>query len=213
MHWFLDWTGWQAFTAIATGVLAGTIFFAIRQMRQARRSTNAQLAVDLFRELRKEKVKKTLRKIYELEPEHVKRLSTSSNEEDKKLRDEIYGLLDKFEMLGGLVNRSIIDKPLAIEAYGGAPALRCWYCLVKFIRKEERYKRGFLLQNYEAFTRICLDYFAKEQIKVKFYKEDSSEAPIDLIQFFTGLEKGDERYPRKLRQIKKDRKKDTQGEV
>ncbi len=204
--WWLSKGDWQLVSAIATWFLVLGVVYAFWQVQQARLSTNAQLAMELFRVLRSEESKNTLRLIYRLRPEDIPRLHTNTNIGIENLKNEINSLLDKFEMLGSLVNHSIIEKSLAIEAFGGAPALRCWYCLAEYIRKEEDCKRGFFLQNYEAFTRLCLDYFDKEQVEVKFYKEDSSETPKDLIQFFAGLEKGDNRYPRSLKEIKRGRK-------
>lgn len=209
---------WRVLTGFATWVLAGGVIVAIRQIYETRKSTNAQLAVELFRELRSTGSKDTLHLVYRLRPEDLKRLHENTNIGIKNIKNEINSLLDKFEMLGSLVNHRIIDKPLAIKAFGGAPALRCWYKLVEYIRKETC-KRGYFLQNYEAFTRLCLDYFNKEQVKVKFYKEDSSEPPEDLlqfsgdlVQFFGSLKKEDERYPRSLEEIKRDRKNKARAE-
>ena len=198
---------WQVLTAVATWVLAGGVFLAILQIYQARKSTNAQIAVELFRELRIEGSKDTLRLIYN-------RLGANTNYIGiEKIKIQVNGLLDKFEMLGNLVDNGIIDPPLAIEAYGGPPALRCWYCLAKYIRAEER-KRGYFLQHYEAFVRRCLDYFREEKVEIKFHKEGSSEPPEDLlqfsgdlVQFFGSLNTEDERYPRRLEDIKRARKK------
>lgn len=116
-------------------------------------------------------------------------------------------------MLGSLVNKEIVDKQLAIEAFGGAPALRCWYKLVGYIRNETC-KRGYFLDNYEVFTRASLEYFDKKDAKVNFYKEDSSKLPEelakfsgDLVQFFGSLKgKRGTRYPRNLAKIRRDRK-------
>ena len=44
--------GWSAIQAIATCVLIAGIIVAIIQMRNARKSTNAQIAMQLFKELR-----------------------------------------------------------------------------------------------------------------------------------------------------------------
>ena len=205
-YWVWDW---RVLAGIATWVLAGGVFLAFSQIREARKSTNAQLAVELFKELRSQKTKHTLGLIYRLRPENIERLNERPNTNIgiKNLKDEINSLLDKFEMLGSLVNRGIVDKSLAIEAYGGAPALRCWYCLAGYIREEEKSWRGFFLQNYEDFTRTCLEHFNREQVKIKFYKENSTDEPIDLVQFFKGLQKGDEHYPRSLKGIKRYRTK------
>ena len=68
---------WQVVAAIATWLLAGGITFAIVQVQQARRSTNAQLAVEFFQRLKDEK--DTLRRIYELGPEDIKLISKNSD--------------------------------------------------------------------------------------------------------------------------------------
>ena len=60
---------WEIVAAIATWILAGGIIFAIVQVQQARKSTNAQIAVGLFRELRNEKALRMLRSIYNLRRE------------------------------------------------------------------------------------------------------------------------------------------------
>ena len=64
---------WQMVAAIATGVLAidvGIGFWrAKKQLEETRKSANAQLAVELFRELRNERFKEILRFIYSLKPE------------------------------------------------------------------------------------------------------------------------------------------------
>ena len=72
----MDWTwGWTAVYAIATCVLAGGIGVAIwqiietrrstnKQLNAARESTNAQIAVELFKELRSTDALKKLRSIY-----------------------------------------------------------------------------------------------------------------------------------------------------
>lgn len=195
---------WRAITAFATWFLAGGVYLAFSQIREARRSTNAQLATDLFRMLRSEQLKKTGDLIYRLRPDDIRRLCESSYESNntsvRNLKDEINGLLDKYEMLGSLVNRHIIDESLAIEAYGGVPALKCWYKLVAYIRIETC-KRGYFLPNYEAFTRRCLEYFHDKHIEVNFYEEaDGTKNP--LVTLFT-LDSS--LRPRNLKKIQKDR--------
>ncbi len=200
---------WQVVAAIGTWLLAGGVVFAIRQVQQAKKSTNAQLAVALFDKLREERTKDTLRKIYQLSREQIKDL-LDSNEDNKNLRNEIDGLLDKFELLGSLVEQGIIDNRLAMEAFAGPAALRCWYQLVQYIKKEQT-KRGFFLENYEDFTRCALDYFKKRQIKVKFSEEGEKENGKDLV---VELQK-EELCPRSLKEIKRGRKskKKDEGEA
>ena len=114
------WDGdtWQIIAAIATWLLAGGVVFAILQLRQARLNTKAQIAMDLYRELRNYETVEKIRSIYGLKPEDTKYLPTN------KKKDIDY-VLERFNMLGALVAQDIIDKQLAIETYSGHPALRC----------------------------------------------------------------------------------------
>jgi len=130
-NWDWDWeTGWSIIAAFATWVLAGGIFFVFWQIMETRRSTdtqleaarlstNAQLAVELFKELRKEEILKTLRRIYRMTPNDLKRLPNASNmgedSEDVKLRNDIEQVTDNLELLGGLVAQEIFDTKIAIE--------------------------------------------------------------------------------------------------
>ena len=184
---------WQMVAAIATCVLAGSLFAAIWQIKVTRKSTNAQLAVNLFRELRSEETKNTLRFIYQLRAEDIQHLCRTDIH-------NIDSILDKFEMLGGLVNRDVIDKPLAIETYAGASALRCWYQLCQLYIRKEQEKRGYYCENYENFARLSLDYFKKAVVRVKFHLE--GEEDKELV--FEELQK-DELRPRNFAEIRRDR--------
>ena len=195
----MDWTwGWTALGTIATCILAASVFFAIWQIRQAKLSTNAQIAVELFRELRSEKILENLRFIYSLKPkEDVENLPDFE-------RYNIGYVLDRFEILGALVAKKIINKKLAIETYVGQPALRCWYQLCQHYVKKEQDKLGYYHDNYEAFAKECLDYFGDNHIRVglhnKYFKIENLVAEFQKDEL-KGLR------PRNLKKIKRDRKK------
>ena len=126
----MDWTwGWSAVQAIATCVLAAGIGVAIWQIiitrENTRKSTSAQLAVELLRELRSEEVKDHLRYIYNLSPKDMQYLRNR----DKNLIESVF---DKFHLLGDLVERGIIEKRFATEL--GPAALRCWYQLFDYLK-------------------------------------------------------------------------------
>jgi hypothetical protein len=220
MFWFLVWPcintinwntiNWEAVAAIATCVLAGGIGVAIwqivvtrkntnRQLEEARKSTNAQLAVELFRELRNKEALEIFRFIYTLKPqEEVKSLPAVD-------RHNIDYLLDRFDLLGKLVNRKIIDKPLAVESFGGPRVLRCWFQLGHYIRQVQS-ERGYYVVNYEDFTHQTLKYLDNEGAKVGF-KNPQVTPPVtieDLVQELK--ERENERdetkpYPRSLEHI------------
>ena len=191
----MDWTwSWTAVGAIATCVLAGGIGFAIWQIWETRRSTSAQVAVGLFKELRNAETVEMLRSIYALKSYDFKPL-LSKNEK------EIDYVLGRFEMLGALTLTKIIDKKLAIETYGGAPALKCWYKLYDYIREVQN-RRGYCFENYELFVELCLKYFKKYKVQVKFYKKGEENEEIDLVTELTKSQFS----PRSKKKIKKERK-------
>ena len=103
---------WTAVGAIATCILSGGIGFAILQIMEARRSTNAQIAVSLFKELRGPEIIDKLRSIYLRKPEDFKDLT---NSEGELIEKDIDYVIHRFEMLGALVVNGIIDRRLAIE--------------------------------------------------------------------------------------------------
>jgi len=193
---------WQVVAAIGTWLLAGGVAFAFLQVKQARKSTNAQLAFNLFSTLRNPEIKKLLRDtIYALKPDETINLA----DEQKVAIDE---LIDWFDMLGSLVAEGIVDKKIAIESFAGPPALRCWYQLAPYIRQEDR-DRGFYADNYEDFTRCSLEHFAKNKVRVMFHRKGEEESRKNLVvelqsykKTKTGL------YPRSLKEIKKARKKE-----
>jgi len=180
---FVNWTVLSGF---ATWVLAGGIFLAFWQIREARKSTNAQIAVEMFKELRNYETVEKLRLIYNLKPEDIK---------DKT--KEIDYVLDRLNMLGALVANGIVDKKLAIESYGGFSALRCWDRLCTDYIRIEQHDRGYYYENYEAFARLALEYFHKEGIEINL-------CGVDVVE---KLWKNTLLQPRSLEEIKGKRKK------
>ena len=143
---------WTVLSGFATWVLAGGIGVAIWQIREARKSTNAQIAIGLFQELRSNETLKTLRYIYGLEPENIKNLS----QDDK---NKITYVLERLGMLGALIANGIIDEKLATEIYGGATALKCWYQLKDYIRGVENRQGLQWGMHVEDFAARALEYW------------------------------------------------------
>jgi len=197
-HWILFKTvNWIVLTGFATWVLAGGVFAAFVQIRESQKSTNAQIAMELFRELRNEKAIKKMRQIYELES-HVKYLSLL----EKKDVDYI---LDRLDTLGNLVKMGIIDKKLAIETYGGPPALRFWYKLKDYI-EQIREQRGFYADNFEGFVNASINYLDENKIVVNYYNKGEEDKLINLVFELRGKEFS----PRSWKQIETDRKNKKQ---
>jgi hypothetical protein len=190
-----DSQAWQIVAAIGTWILAGGVVFAFLQVRQSRKSTNAQIAVELFRELRGTDNISGLRAIYSLTPDKFANLS-------RAILDQIDSVLERLDMLGGLVAKGIIDEELAIENFAGPPAMRCWYQLAENLIRPRQGERGWYCENYEDFTRRSLDYFKKTNNKIWFYREPEKDKRIDLV---AELQK-DKLRPRSLKEIKKERK-------
>ena len=203
MNWMLFWT---AVYAIATCVLVTGIGIAIwqiivtrkntaEQLEAARKSTNAQLAVELFRELRSEETLNTLRFIYDLKPDHIKDLHPTD-------MNNIDSLLDKFEMISALVNHEIVDKRIAIDVFAGPPALRCWHQLAEYIRAKGN-KRGFFIKHYEAFTRSTLEYFHNADTEIYLYLRWEKEGIPLVKKFFEWRDNKNPCWPRSLEEIER----------
>lgn len=194
MDWtqFWTWEGWIAVGTVATCILAAGVFLAFWQIVQARRSTNAQTAISMFRELRGPVTVEKLRLIYELTKEDFKDIPVEKSK-------EIDHIIDKYAALEVLVENGIIDKKIAVEA--GPPALRCWYRLHAYI-KSTRDRRGYYGDNFEAFVRRTLDHFCRNNMCVKFWRVKNKDEELDLV---IELNKESLR-PRSLKEIKKDRK-------
>lgn len=197
LSWIVSWPSqlWTFIAAIATCVLALTVIVAIYQIRVARRSTNAQIFVGLYKELRDETIVMKLRNVYEA--------TKSAMKNSGDVQRDIDYVLDRLDTLGTLVDTGIIDERLAIETYGGPPALRCWYCVKEYIR-DEQYYRGYYSENFEAFVRLSLDYFAERHIKVKFYRKPKKHEAIDLVKELKKPELGHLR-PRSAKDIRRQR--------
>jgi hypothetical protein len=194
---------WEVLTGFATWILAGGVFLAFWQIGQARKSTNAQIAMDLFRELRSDRALEILRFIYSLKPEEDRQTLHAID------LHSIDYVLDRFDMLGALVDEGIVDTRLAIDVYAGVTALRCWYVLHQYIWKV-RDKRKYFGENVEAFTNRCLYYFDSNHIEVGF--ENTHITIPDLVkELKDAKEQKDEvkkkLYPRSLEEIKRDRKR------
>jgi len=177
---------WNQLAAIATWFLVLGIVFAILQIQETKRSTNAQVAVSLFEKLRDGNILNTFREIYGLKPNDIRRLLTSTKEEDVKLRHRIEGVLDKFELLGALVAQGVIDERIAIEAYGGPPVPKCWYQLGGNYIKKVRRQRGLFCKYVEDFAARTFDYQKKlspEDEWVWFRRSEKGKL-INLIEKF-----------------------------
>jgi len=206
---------WQVLTGFATWVLAGGIGVAIwqiivtrentnQQLAETRKSTNAQIAMDLFKELRDEETIKKLRVIYDSVYDMSKPIDIKDLKGHKK--NDIDFVIDRFDVLGVLVDKGIVDDKLA-DVYAGTPSLRCWYILREYI-KEVRKERGYFGDNLEGFARLSLEHFKKTHIKVKFYKKYEEDKGIDLV------ERLQEKVlqPRCFEKIKKDREEQWEKE-
>jgi hypothetical protein len=180
--WWLSKGNWQVVTAIATWFLALGVAYAFLQVQQARRSTNAQIAVGLFENLRDEKILKTE---WDIIYKNDRKVIKGFLDDDKKKEEteKIGRVLDWLDILGILVKKDIVDKDLAIMGFAGVTAVRCWYRLVDFIREmQSERKRGFYAEYYEDFTHECMKMFGNQHIKVKLQGVDG-----DLIELIEKL--------------------------
>lgn len=183
-------------------MLAGGVAAAIQQIYETRKSTNAQIAMDLFRELRDKKTMAETRKIYAL-PDNF---SEPENEYQKEI---IEYLISQLNFLGVLVEKGIIDKELAPDAYAGTTSLRCWYKLHKYIW-EERCKRKYFGEYFEGFTNRSCQYFKDNKIEVGF--KNQYIIIDDLVKTLLDAKRNSDKskkrlYPRSICEIKRARKR------
>lgn len=195
-----DWSwDWSVFGGFATWVLAGGVFFIFWQIMEARRGTHAQVAVELFRELRSNETLKNLRFIYGLKPEEIKDLLDEGPDQNKDKLEKIVHVLDRFELLGALVKQGIIDERLAIEAYGGPPVVKCWYQLGELYIKEIRKQRGLFCKYVQDFARRTVRYQLKRAPKdewICFLKEIPVKRSEDRINLIEVLQKDELLFPK-----------------
>ena len=185
--WWVNIPTW----ILALGVLGG-LWFTWWQIRETRKSTNAQVAVDLFNRLREDEAVYALRTIYRHEPEDLAILLDIKPEDEKRTNGEKIGLkkgieyvLDNLELIGALVANEIIDERMAIEAYGGTTVLRCWYVLREYIKKARTQRGGPYCKYLEDFAWRALEHQKKvpQDERILFYKDDPNK-PFDLIRYF-----------------------------
>jgi hypothetical protein len=165
-------SNWQFLTLIVTSVTAFvllvTVIVAWSHVRATRKSTDAQLAVGLYKTFYGAETRKIVRSIYELDHEKIMKLLRSE-------KDEIEMVLNFLDMIGHLLKQGGTDKYLAVGALGGAPALRCWHKLGQCIKEEREERRG-------GYYCIGLEYFAKFVIKYQI-----TNTPINQwIKFYPG---------------------------
>jgi len=195
LFWHLwDWT---EIMAIATWILAAGVGVAVweaahtksqaeKQAEVSRNSMKAQIAVELFDMLRHEDILTTFRKIYDLEPTDITRMMQHPSKADVALRQEIGGILDKFELLGALVHQGIIDEHIAIEVYGGPSVLKCWYQLGEDYIKRIRKKRGLFCKHVEDLSARTFNYQRNSASKEEWicFSRGKSDKLVNLIQYY-----------------------------
>ncbi len=187
-----DAATWQVVAFIATWLLAGGVAFAFSQVQQARRSTNAQIAISLFNELRSDETVRILHFIYNLKPERIKNLPNKGRSQNIDKDKNIDYVLDRLELLGALVKQGIIDERLAIEAYGGPPVLKCWYQLGENYIKEIQKQRGLFCKCIEDFAKRTVNYQLKHAPKdewICFLKKiplSQNDDKVNLVNVLKG---------------------------
>ena len=174
---------WVALGAIATCVLAVSIFLAIWQAGEARRNRNAQLAVDLSQEFRGIETREVFRLIYYsiYEGDDVlkdRRRGQQLNElEYRKVAD----VIDRMELVGVLVARGIVDESLAIGLFK-RPLIGCWARLSGFIDRR-REERGYYARYFQDSAKRCVKYQIEHDPRKEWIKLTIDNQPEeDLVK-------------------------------
>jgi hypothetical protein len=159
----IAWSGWSILEALANWILVCGIIIAIWQISESRRTTNAQLAVDILEKFKEKEIIDILEEIYNLDEidkqylkdQPIENISLRRLYSEKRHR--INQVLYRIDLLAALVKRGIIEDKLAIEIYFGASVLRCWYQLGDVYIKELRKQRGIFC--------IAIDDFVKRSLR------------------------------------------------
>ena len=124
---------WGEVTAIATSPLAlsllggiGAAVFAAQQVREARKSREAQMAAEFFRRWNEDALVETRRMVREFKsPEQLCEAFTAYGSADAAEADVLYRELDYFEQLAALENQGAFDLEL-IKLLLGRTLIERW---------------------------------------------------------------------------------------
>jgi hypothetical protein len=176
----IDWTlTWVTVQAIATCVLAVGIGIAVWQVRETRKSTAAQFAIDLSRKLH-EIGRKTFLLVYcVLCEDDVLKDKRNGREISESSRITIGNIIDHFELLGTLVAHGIIDKKIAINLFKG-PVIRYWSRLEPLV-KRRREIRGYYSKYFEYFTKQCVKYQIEHDPTCEWVKIQINDEPYENL--------------------------------
>jgi hypothetical protein len=143
------------FTAIAAIAVAAGIWIAWHELRQTRRNTILQLIDSTASYLRSDEALEALRSIYDLTPEQVTGL---------KLNPQQIRVLETIETLGEMVNEKLVGDPKpVVRMWAGVLALRCWYQLHDYIKRQRDERGTIYCENLEDLARRTIRYVREER--------------------------------------------------
>lgn len=184
------------YNQVPTLILGIGTIAAVYQVAQTRRGTSSQVAVELFRHLRRPDTLWTLRALYEIGPEEAIRLVQpdreratargQKEEQMQKLRDELDDVIDNLELIGSLVSDGIIDRRMAVEAYAGSTALRCWYVLGGYVPIMRQERGSSYCTYFEDFAARAFEHFKNRRRafgKPVMFRRGASGEHLDLVQY------------------------------
>ena len=162
---------WQMVAAIATAVLAGSIFVGIRQLRETQRRAKLEFTERRLERLNTPDFKEGLEIAYKRPPSKLSEL-------EKEDQDKIVPVLEHMHTLGLLVKGGYADKKLAIEAHRGK-FIRCWYKLMPCICYERK-NRGKYGEGIEYLAKEAYKYQQKKLPKEQWVKLNGEVCKIDI---------------------------------
>jgi hypothetical protein len=146
---------WQAVEAVGTWAGVVLLVFAalvalLYEFPEARRTRHAQAAMDIFRQLRSQEQKESLKAIENLQTEDI----------PPEMEADIGRVLDGLELLGAMVAAGQVDEDVALRLVRGAP-LMCWYKLRGYIGKQ-RERGGHYARHMEYYAHLSLKHQYEE---------------------------------------------------
>jgi len=178
------------FTAIAAIAVVGGICVARQELRQTRRNTILRLIDSTSSYLRSDEALEALNSIYDLNLEQVKSLVELNLQQRR--------VLETIETLGEMVNEKLVDSKPVVRIWAGVLALRCWYKLHDYIKRQRDDRGTIYCENLEDLARRAIWYVRKE-------RPNQPWVWIDKVDIIAEIEKNRDSWPITIDERRHDR--------
>jgi hypothetical protein len=148
-----------------------------------------------------------LRYIYRLDDDHwayILNVDENNGEPSANRKKDVGEIIDKFELIGGLVVFGIVDEKLAIEVFVGSAVLRCWYLIKKsgfidYIRNQREPLYGRYFEDLACRTYEYL--ILHPQKDINYFNPDNHQLDIPNLANFLSRKENEGIRPHRTENI------------